>query len=29
MALMCPQTEPEDVDKHTKVFREALNELVA
>jgi glutamate-1-semialdehyde 2,1-aminomutase len=29
MALMCPQTEAEDVDKHTKVFREALNELVA
>jgi glutamate-1-semialdehyde 2,1-aminomutase len=29
MALMCPQTETEDVDKHTKVFREALNELLA
>jgi glutamate-1-semialdehyde 2,1-aminomutase len=29
MALMCPQTETDDVDKHTKVFREALNELVA
>ena len=29
MALMCPQTEPEDVDKHTKIFREALNELLA
>src|SRR6266513_1326400 len=29
MALMCPQTETEDVDRHTKVFREALNELVA
>ena len=29
MALMCPQTEAEDVDKHTKVFREAINELVA
>ena len=27
MALMCPQTEADDVDKHTKVFREALNEL--
>ncbi len=29
MALMCPQTEAEDVDKHTKVFREAVKELVA
>ncbi|HZQ97137.1 MAG TPA: aspartate aminotransferase family protein [Candidatus Sulfotelmatobacter sp.] len=29
MALMCPQTEAEDVDKHTKVFREAVQELVA
>ena len=29
MALMCPQTETEDVEKHTKVFREALNELLA
>jgi glutamate-1-semialdehyde 2,1-aminomutase len=29
MALMCPQTETDDVDKHTRVFREALNELVA
>ncbi len=29
MALMCPQTENEDVDKHTKVFREAVKELVA
>ena len=28
MALMCPQTEADDVDKHTRVFREALNELV-
>jgi glutamate-1-semialdehyde 2,1-aminomutase len=28
MALMCPQTEAEDVDKHTKVFREAVNELM-
>ena len=27
MALMCPQTEAEDVDKHTKVFREAVKEL--
>ncbi len=29
MALMCPQTEADDVDKHTKVFREALTELLA
>jgi glutamate-1-semialdehyde 2,1-aminomutase len=27
MALMCPQTESEDVDRHTKVFREAVAEL--
>jgi len=27
MALMSPQTEAEDVDRHTKVFREALGEL--
>lgn len=29
MALMCPQTETEDIDKHTKVFREAVRELAA
>jgi glutamate-1-semialdehyde 2,1-aminomutase len=29
MALMSPQTETEDVDHHTKVFREALEELAA
>ena len=29
MALMCPQTEAEDVDKHTEVFREAVKELVS
>jgi glutamate-1-semialdehyde 2,1-aminomutase len=28
MALMCPQTEAEDVDRHTEVFREAAKELV-
>src|ERR1700720_2200892 len=28
MALMSPQTEVEDVDRHTKVFREAVKELV-
>jgi glutamate-1-semialdehyde 2,1-aminomutase len=28
MALMSPQTEAEDVDRHTKVFREAVKELV-
>jgi glutamate-1-semialdehyde 2,1-aminomutase len=28
MALMSPSTAPEDVDQHTKVFREALKELV-
>jgi glutamate-1-semialdehyde 2,1-aminomutase len=27
MALMSPQTETEDVDRHSKVFREALKEL--
>jgi len=29
MALMSPQTEQEDVDKHTKIFRDAVNELAA
>ena len=29
MALMSPATTPDDVDQHTKVFREALKELVA
>jgi glutamate-1-semialdehyde 2,1-aminomutase len=29
MALMSPQTEAEDVDRHTKVFREAVWELAA
>lgn len=29
MALMCPQTENEDVDRHTQIFREALAEIVA
>jgi len=29
MALMSPQTEAEDVDKHTKVFREAVRDLAA
>lgn len=28
MALMCPQTEADDVDQHTRVFRECLKELV-
>ena len=28
MALMCPATAPEDVDYHSKVFREAVRELV-
>jgi glutamate-1-semialdehyde 2,1-aminomutase len=28
MALMSPQTEAEDVDRHTKVFRDAVKELV-
>ena len=27
MALMSPQTEPEDIDRHTQVFRVALEEL--
>jgi glutamate-1-semialdehyde 2,1-aminomutase len=29
MALMSPQTEAEDVDQHSKVFRQCLSELVA
>src|ERR1700719_613264 len=29
MALMSPQTESDDVDRHSKVFREAVRELVA
>jgi glutamate-1-semialdehyde 2,1-aminomutase len=29
MALMSPQTEAEDVERHTKVFREAVRELAA
>src|ERR1700722_9243808 len=29
MALMSPQTEADDVDRHTKVFREAVRELAA
>jgi hypothetical protein len=29
MALMSPQTHAEDVDRHTEVFREAVNELGA
>ena len=29
MALMSPQADPEDVDQHTRVFREAVKELVA
>jgi hypothetical protein len=28
MALMSPQTEAEDVDQHTKVFRQCVRELV-
>jgi glutamate-1-semialdehyde 2,1-aminomutase len=28
MALMSPATTTEHVDRHTKVFREALNELL-
>jgi glutamate-1-semialdehyde 2,1-aminomutase len=27
MALMCPQTEAEDVDRHTSVFRDCVREL--
>jgi glutamate-1-semialdehyde 2,1-aminomutase len=29
MALMSPQTENDDVDRHTRVFRDAVKELVA
>jgi glutamate-1-semialdehyde 2,1-aminomutase len=29
MALMCPATAPEDVDHHTKVFRDGVRALVA
>ena len=28
MALMSPQTEADDVDRHTKVFREAVKEII-
>ena len=28
MALMSPQTEADDVDRHTKVFRDAVKELL-
>ena len=28
MALMSPQTDPDDVDQHSRVFREAVKELV-
>lgn len=28
MALMSPQTDPDDVDQHTRVFREAVKELI-
>jgi glutamate-1-semialdehyde aminotransferase len=29
MALMSPQTDAEHVDRHTKIFREAVKELAA
>jgi glutamate-1-semialdehyde 2,1-aminomutase len=29
MALMSPQTDPADIDQHTRVFREAVKELAA
>jgi glutamate-1-semialdehyde 2,1-aminomutase len=29
MALMSPQTEADDVDLHSKVFRETVTELVS
>ena len=29
MALMCPDTTPADIDQHTKIFAEALNELAS
>jgi glutamate-1-semialdehyde 2,1-aminomutase len=28
MALMCPATAAEDVDEHSKVFRDAVRELM-
>jgi hypothetical protein len=28
MALMSPATSPEDVDRHTQVFGEAVDELI-
>ena len=28
MALMCPATTAEDVDRHTEVFNQAVDELV-
>jgi len=29
MALMCPETTPADIDQHTRLFGEALNELAS
>ena len=29
MALMCPATAPDDIDHHTKVFRDGVRALVA
>jgi hypothetical protein len=29
MALMCPDTSAADVDEHTRLFAEAVGELVA
>jgi glutamate-1-semialdehyde 2,1-aminomutase len=28
MALMCPVTKESDVDRHTEIFREAVNSLI-
>jgi len=28
MALMCPVTKESDVDRHTELFREAVNSII-
>jgi hypothetical protein len=28
MALMCPVTKESDIDKHTQIFREAVNSII-
>jgi hypothetical protein len=28
MALMCPDTKESDIDRHTQIFRDAVNNLL-